>query len=97
MPCGILIAQMHFDECARVRLRQQDAFDRPFIRRDAQEVQRLLAELEIGTQHFRVSMAGANSIVEFGADVSKGKQEAILTRLHREGVTIEVVPVSPRE
>lgn len=63
----------------------------------AGEVQRLLAELEISTQHFRVSMAGASSIVEFGADVSKGKQETILARLHRQGVTIEVLPVSPRE
>ena len=63
----------------------------------AGEVQRLLAELKISTQHFRVSMAGASSIVEFGADVSKGKQETILARLNREGVTIEVVPVSPRE
>jgi uncharacterized membrane protein YhiD involved in acid resistance len=63
----------------------------------AGEVQRLLAELKISTQHFRVSMAGASSIVEFGADVSKGKQETILARLHRQGVTIEVLPVSPRE
>lgn len=63
----------------------------------APEVQRLLAALEMRTQYFRLSMDGSNSIVEFGADVSKGKQEAILTRLHREGVTIEVVPVSPRE
>jgi putative Mg2+ transporter-C (MgtC) family protein len=63
----------------------------------AGEVQRLLGELKISTQHFRVSMAGANSIVEFGADVSKHKQETMLTQLHREGVTIEVVPVSPRE
>jgi putative Mg2+ transporter-C (MgtC) family protein len=63
----------------------------------AGEVQRLLAELRISTQHFRVSMAGANSIVAFGADVSKGKQETILTRLHREGVVSEVLPVSPHE
>jgi len=36
-------------------------------------------------------------IVEFGTDVGKGKRETIVTRLHREGVTIEVVPVSPHE
>ena len=59
----------------------------------AGEVQRLVTELKITTQHFRVSMAGANSIVEFEADVSKGKQETIVKRLHREGVTIEVVPL----
>jgi putative Mg2+ transporter-C (MgtC) family protein len=63
----------------------------------AGEVQRLLAELKISTQHFRVSTAGTNSIVEFGADVSLGKQETLLTRLHREGVVSEVVPVSPHE
>jgi hypothetical protein len=63
----------------------------------AGEVQRLLAELKIRTQHFRVSMERTNSIVEFGADVSKGEQETRLTRLHRDGVVIEVVPVSPHE
>jgi uncharacterized membrane protein YhiD involved in acid resistance len=63
----------------------------------AGEVQRLLAELKISTQHLRASMAGKNSIVEFGADISKGKQETLLTRLHREGVVSEVVPVSPSE
>jgi hypothetical protein len=63
----------------------------------AGEVQRLLAELKISTQHFRVSMAGANSIVEFEADVSRNKQETILARLHREGVISEVVPVGLHE
>jgi len=63
----------------------------------AGEVQRLLTDLKISTQHFRISMAGTNSIVEFEADVSKGKQETILARLHREGVIIEVVPMNPND
>jgi putative Mg2+ transporter-C (MgtC) family protein len=63
----------------------------------AEEVQRLFAELRISTQHFRVSMAGTNSIVEFGADISRSKQETILARFHREGVISEVVPLSPYE
>jgi len=59
----------------------------------AGEVQRLLAELKISTQHFRVSMAGANSVVEFDADVSNSKQEIIIRRLHRDGLISEVVPL----
>ena len=58
----------------------------------AGEVQQLLAELRIATQHFRVSMAGANSVVEFDADVSDSKQETIIRRLHRDGLISEVVP-----
>lgn len=59
----------------------------------AVEVQRLLATLKIPTQHFRVSMAGINSIVEFEADVSHRQQEQIVEQLHREGVVTEVVPL----
>jgi len=59
----------------------------------AGEVQRLLATLKIPTQHFRVSMAGINSIVEFEADVSHRQQEQIVGQLHREGVVTEVVPL----
>jgi putative Mg2+ transporter-C (MgtC) family protein len=58
----------------------------------AGEVQQLLAELRIATQRFRVSMAGANSVVEFDADVSDSKQETIIRRLHRDGLISEVVP-----
>ncbi|HEV7217525.1 MAG: MgtC/SapB family protein [Terriglobales bacterium] len=58
----------------------------------AGEVQRLLAELKISPQHFRVSMSGALSIVEFEADVSDSRQAHILTRLHREGLISEVTP-----
>jgi putative Mg2+ transporter-C (MgtC) family protein len=61
------------------------------------EIQQLLAELKINPDHFRVSMAGAKSIVEFSADTSRLKQEQILLRLHREGVVAEVMPVSTHE
>jgi putative Mg2+ transporter-C (MgtC) family protein len=59
----------------------------------ATEVQRLMAGLKIPMQHFRVSMAGANSIVEFESDVSHGQQETILKQLNRQGVITEVIPV----
>jgi putative Mg2+ transporter-C (MgtC) family protein len=59
----------------------------------ASEVQRLMADLKIPLRHFRVSMAGANSIVEFEADVSHKQQETIVAQLHRQGVITEVVPV----
>ena len=49
--------------------------------------------LSVTTQHFRVSMAGANSVVEFDADVSNSKQETIIRRLHRDGLISEVVPL----
>jgi hypothetical protein len=47
--------------------------------------------MKIPLQHFRVSMAGANSIVEFQSDVSHSQQETILTQLNREGVITEVI------
>ena len=61
------------------------------------EVQRLMANLKIPMQHLRVSMAGANSIVEFEADVSHKQQEAILTQLNRQGVVAEVAPVEAHQ
>jgi putative Mg2+ transporter-C (MgtC) family protein len=57
----------------------------------ATEVQRLMAGLKIPMQHFRVSMAGANSIVEFESDVSHSQQETIVTQLNRQGVITEVI------
>jgi len=57
------------------------------------EVQRLMASLKIPMQHFRVSMAGDTSIVEFEAEVSHKQQEEILGQLNRKGVITEVVPV----
>jgi putative Mg2+ transporter-C (MgtC) family protein len=58
----------------------------------ATEVQRMLAGMKIAMQHFRVSMAGANSIVEFESEVSHSQQESILSHLNRQGVITEVIP-----
>jgi putative Mg2+ transporter-C (MgtC) family protein len=59
----------------------------------ATEVQRLMAGMKIPLQRFRVSMAGANSIVEFESDVSHSQQETILSQLNRQGVITEVIPI----
>jgi putative Mg2+ transporter-C (MgtC) family protein len=59
----------------------------------AGEVQRLLSGMKILVQHFRVSMAGANSIVEFEAIVSHKQQVEIVAQLSRQGVITEVIPV----
>lgn len=59
----------------------------------ATEVQRLLAGLQIVMQHFRVSMLGTNSVVEFEAVVNHKQQELIVGQLHRAGITTEVVPL----
>jgi putative Mg2+ transporter-C (MgtC) family protein len=58
----------------------------------ASEVQRLMASLKVPMQHFRVSMAGENSIVEFDSEVTHSQQEAIVTQLNRQGVVTEVMP-----
>ena len=62
----------------------------------AMELQRFLAEIKVPMQHFQASMVGANSIVEFEADVSYRQQEAILARLDRPGIISEVVPLMSR-
>ncbi len=59
----------------------------------ATEVQRLMAGLKVPMQHFRVSMAGGSSIVEFESDVSHSQQEKIVTQLNRQGVITEVMPL----
>ncbi len=59
----------------------------------ATEVQRLMASLKVPIQHFRVSMTGGNSIVEFEANVSHNQQEKIVSQLNRQGVVTEVIPV----
>jgi len=59
----------------------------------ATEIQRLLASLQIPTQHFRVSMTGTNSIVELEAVVSHKQQEQIVEQLNRQGVVTEVLPL----
>jgi len=58
----------------------------------AAEVQRLMAELKLSMQHFRVSMAGSTSIVEFESIVSHNQQEKIVAQLSRQGVITEVTP-----
>lgn len=62
----------------------------------AGEVQRMLASLKIPTQHFRVSMSGTSSVVEFEADVSHKQQEQIVQQLNRQGVVTEVLPLQGR-
>ena len=62
----------------------------------AGEVQRFLAELKINMQHFRVSMVGTKSIVEFEAEVGHHQQEQIVERFKREDIVTEVVPVESR-
>ena len=59
----------------------------------ATEVQRLMHELKAPMQHFRVSMAGGNSIVEFESVVSHSQQEKVVSQLHRQGVITEVMPI----
>jgi len=58
----------------------------------ATEVQRLMASLNLPMRHFRVSMAGETSIVEFESEVTHSQQETIVTQLNRQGVTTEVMP-----
>ena len=57
------------------------------------EIQKLLSDLKIKMQHFRVSMAGLLSIVEFDAEVSHRQQEKIVAQLDRPGVVTEVTPM----
>src|SRR6267143_128566 len=59
----------------------------------ATEIQRLMVSLKIPMYHFRVSMVGGNSIVEFESDVSHSQQEKIVAQLNRQGVITEVIPV----
>lgn len=59
----------------------------------ATEIQRLMAELKIVMRHFRVSMVGPNSIVEFEVCTSHKQQEAVLSKLNRPGVMTEVIPL----
>jgi putative Mg2+ transporter-C (MgtC) family protein len=59
----------------------------------AGEVQRLLSGMKILMQQFRVSMVGANSIVEFEAVVSHKQSAEIVAQLSRQGVITEIIPV----
>jgi len=62
----------------------------------ATEIQQLMARLKVVMNHFRVSMAGTSSIVEFEAEVNGHQQEQIVQQLNRQGVVTEVVPVESR-
>lgn len=58
----------------------------------ATEVQGLLAEIKVKPEHFRISMAGAQSILEFQADLGHREQEQIVKKLNRAGVVTEIIP-----
>jgi putative Mg2+ transporter-C (MgtC) family protein len=60
----------------------------------AGEVQKLLSDLQLPVRHFRVSMEGSNSVVEFETEVNHGQEERIVKQLHREGVVTELLPGS---
>lgn len=62
----------------------------------ATEIQQLMAAMGIEMRHFRVSMAGTNSIVEFEAEVNGRQQEKIVQQLHREGIVTEVLSLEGR-
>lgn len=58
----------------------------------AGEVQSLLKDLNVAMRQFRTSMAGANSVVEFEAEVTHGQETKIVQQLNREGVVTELLP-----
>jgi putative Mg2+ transporter-C (MgtC) family protein len=62
----------------------------------AGEVQRLMAQMKIVMQQFRVSMSGTNSVVEFAAEVSHHQQSQIMEQFERKDVVTEVLPVENR-
>lgn len=58
----------------------------------ASEVHRLLADLHVAVGHFRASMMGANSVVEFEAVVTHKQEVEIVSKLNRQGVVTELIP-----
>jgi hypothetical protein len=62
----------------------------------ATEVQQLLAGMKVPMRHFRTSMAGLDSVVEFEAAVSYSQQEKIVAQLNRKGIVTEVIPSEGR-
>jgi putative Mg2+ transporter-C (MgtC) family protein len=62
----------------------------------ATEVQQLMAGMKVPMRHFRTSIVGLNSIVEFEADVSYSQQEKIVAQLNRKGIVTEVIPSEGR-
>ena len=100
-PIGIIDVRHPQAHCARIAGWIAERFDlkgRPMIFRFttthtenvATEVQQLMAELKVPIEHFRVSMAGSNSIVELESVLSHKQQEKIVTQLNRQGVITEV-------
>jgi putative Mg2+ transporter-C (MgtC) family protein len=61
------------------------------------EVHRIFSDLDIALDNFQVSMAGANHLIQFDADVSHRQQESIFTSLVRPGVTCEMLPVERQQ
>jgi putative Mg2+ transporter-C (MgtC) family protein len=57
------------------------------------EVNDLLHQLKISTEHLRVSMEGTKSIVEFQGDIKRQQEQQILEKFKRPGVVTEVIPV----
>jgi hypothetical protein len=52
--------------------------------------------MKVPMPHFRTSMVGLSSIVEFEADVSYSQQEKIVAQLNRKGIVTEVIPSEGR-
>jgi putative Mg2+ transporter-C (MgtC) family protein len=57
------------------------------------EVQRMLADMDARPQHFRQSMSGDTTIVEFDGDFRHRQEEKIMQKLNRAGVFVEVTPL----
>jgi putative Mg2+ transporter-C (MgtC) family protein len=62
----------------------------------ATEVQQLMAGMKVPLRHFRTSMVGLSSIVEFEAEVSHSQQEKVVGQLNRQGIVTEVIPSEGR-
>jgi putative Mg2+ transporter-C (MgtC) family protein len=58
----------------------------------ATEVQQLLSGMKVNVRHFRTSIVGIDSVVEFEAEVSHSQQEKIVAQLNRKGIVTEVIP-----
>jgi hypothetical protein len=49
--------------------------------------------MKVAMRHFRTSMVGINSTVEFEAEVSHSQQQKIVAQLNRKGIITEVIPL----
>lgn len=59
----------------------------------AREIKQLLDRLKVHAERVRLSMEGANSVVEFQGDVNKEQEEQIVRELHRPGIATEIIPL----